>query len=143
MGKAENAIVEFKRGLYCSQCVLAAFSDELGLSKELALKISSGFGGGMCEGDICGAVTGAVMALGLKYGNSVADNKEAKEKVYEVTRTFCKEFKKINGSIICRELLGIDLTQQENKAIAREKGLFKEKCPKYVGDSVNILEKFL
>lgn len=143
MGKVENAIVNFKGGLHCSQCVLAAFSDELGLEKELALKISSGFGGGMCGGDICGAVTGAVMALSLKYGNIKADDKAEKEKTYDVTRAFCKEFKKINGSIICRELLEIDFAQKENRMIAREKGLFKEKCPKYVEDAINIVERCL
>ncbi|OBR90619.1 putative redox-active protein (C_GCAxxG_C_C) [Clostridium ragsdalei P11] len=143
MNKLQNVAVNFKEGFHCSQCVLEAFSEELGIDKELALKISSCFGRGMCFGETCGAVTGAVMALGLKYGNIKADDKAAKEKTYDVTRDFCEKFKEINGSIICRELMGVDFAHKENRMVAREKGLFKEKCPKYIKDAINIVETML
>lgn len=130
MSKVESAIVNFKNGLNCSQSVLLAFSQELGLEKDLALKISSGFGGGICQGEVCGVVTGAVMVLNLKYGNSKQDDNESKEKVYEIIRLFNKEFTKINGSIICRDLLGYDLKQEGARKHAREKGLFEVICPK-------------
>lgn len=143
MKKSESAVEKFKEGLNCSQCVLSAFSDSLGLDKDIALKVTSGFGGGMCQGEVCGAVTGAIMVLNLKYGNSRADDSEAKEKIYRVIRGFSEEFKSMNNSITCNDLVGIDLRQEENRAIARKNGVFKEKCPKYVKDAINILETFL
>lgn len=143
MGKSEDAIVNFKKGINCSQCVLSAFSEELGLDKELALKIASGFGGGICQGEVCGAVTGAIMVLNLKYGNSRAEDNEAKERVYEKIRLFSKEFEKINGSIVCRDLLGHDLKQEGARKYARENGLFKVVCPKAVKDAIEILENIL
>lgn len=141
--KIKNAIANFNVGLHCSQCVLAAVSSDIGLDEDLALKISSGFGGGMCHGELCGAVTGAVMALSLKYGNTDGSDNEAKQKEYEIVREFCKEFKNVNGSILCRDLMGVDFAERENRKIAREKGLFKKNCPKYIKDAINILDELL
>lgn len=143
MSKSEDAIDNFNGGLNCSQSVLSAFCDDLGLDRQIALKIASGFGGGICQGNVCGAVTGAVMVLNLKYGSNRAEDSEAMEKTYHVIREFSEKFKEINGSIMCNDLLGIDLKQEENRAIARQKGLFKEKCPKCVEDAINILEAML
>jgi C_GCAxxG_C_C family probable redox protein len=143
MGKAKSAVEKFKKGLNCSQCVLLTFSENLGLDKELALKIASGFGGGICQGEVCGAVTGAIMALNLKYGNTSAEDSKAKEKIYHLVRAFSQEFKNKNGSIKCNDLVGIDLKKEANRALARENGLFKEKCPNYIEDAINILETFL
>ncbi|AYD39560.1 C_GCAxxG_C_C family protein [Clostridium fermenticellae] len=143
MGKSEYAIDSFNRGLNCCQSVLSVFSENLGLDKQTALKIASGFGGGMCQGNVCGAVTGAIMVLNLKYGNSKPEDGEAKEKTYHVIREFSKKFEDMNGSIMCNDLLGIDLKHEENRTIARQKGLFKEKCPKCVEDAINILETIL
>lgn len=142
MRGSESAVKMFKEGLNCSQCILATFSESLGLEKELAIKIASGFGGGICQGEICGAVTGAMMVLNLKYGNSIAEDNEAKERIYEVIREFSEEFKVKNGAIKCSDLLGIDLKQKKNRVLARESGLFK-RCPKYVEDAIDILETFL
>jgi C_GCAxxG_C_C family probable redox protein len=143
MKKVDNALLNFKDGLNCSQCVLLAFSDELGLEKNLSVKIASGFGGGMCQGEICGAVTGAVIALNLKYGNDKAEDNEAKEKIYQAIRLFSERFENINGSIICKDLIGIDLKQKENKILARKRGIFKEKCPEFIEDSIAILENLI
>lgn len=143
MSKSKNAIAEFNKGFNCAQCVSSAFNDELNLNKELALKITSGFGGGMCQGEVCGAVTGAIMVLNIKYGNSIADDSKSKEKVYEEVRKFSKEFKNINGSVICKDLLGCDLNQEGMRKYAREKGLFKEICPKMIRDAIDILENIL
>ncbi|AKN31402.1 c_gcaxxg_c_c family protein [Clostridium carboxidivorans P7] len=142
MSRSQNVIANFNNGLNCCQCVLLAFSEELGLDKKAAIKIALGFGGGMCHGEVCGAVTGAVMVLSLKYGNSILDDIESKEKVYEMVREFKEKFTEINDSIICRDLLGIDLIKKENRIMAREKGLFK-KCPKFVEDSIDVLETML
>ncbi len=99
ISRVEKSELLFKSGCNCSQAVLAAFADELGLDEETALKISSGFGGGLArQREVCGAVSGAVMVLGMKYGPD-------KAKCYEAVQKFCDRFKEDAGSIICRELL--------------------------------------
>ncbi|MBC8061836.1 MAG: GNAT family N-acetyltransferase [Clostridiaceae bacterium] len=141
--KSEKAALIFNQGFNCSQAVFSVFCEELGLGEEVALKISCGFGGGMCQGEVCGAVTGAVMALGLKYGQSKSEDTESKEKTYEVVKEFCDSFKAIHSSIICKDLLDFDLSKENGRKIAREKGLFTNKCPKAIKDAINILEQIL
>lgn len=143
MNKSHEAYLLFNQGFNCSQAVFSVFCEDLGLDREVALKISCGFGGGMCQGEICGAVTGAVMALGLKYGQSYAEDKESKEKTYEIVKEFSNRFKDANGSIICKELLDFDLSKENARKIARERGLFTTICPKVIKDAVNILEDIL
>ena len=143
MNKSDEALLIFNQGFNCSQAVVSVFCEELGLDQEIALKISCGFGGGMCHGEICGAVTGAVMVLGLKYGQSKAEDKESKEKTYEIIKEFSNKFKDINGSIICKELLDLDLSKENARKVAKEKGLFTTICPKLIRDAVSILEDIL
>jgi len=143
MNKSDEATMLFSKGFNCSQSVVSVFCEDLGLNQEVALKISCGFGGGMCQGEICGAVTGAVMVLGLKYGQNEAGDKEAKEKTYEIVKEFSNRFKDINGSIICKELLDFDLSKENARKIAKEKGLFTTICPKVIRDAVTILEDTL
>lgn len=140
MGKAEEAISYLNQGANCAQSILSAFSEELGIDKDLALRIASGFGGGMCQGEVCGAVTGAILVLNLKYGNSKMGDSETKEKIYHLIRSFSDEFRNRNGSINCSDLLGIDLQKEANRAVAREKGLFKDNCSRYVEAAVKIIE---
>ncbi|MFT5875131.1 MAG: C_GCAxxG_C_C family probable redox protein [Clostridium sp.] len=143
MNKFDEALLLFNQGFNCSQAVFSVFCEELGLNQEGALKISSGFGGGICQGETCGAVTGAVMVLGLKYGQcKVADN-ASKEKTYEIVKEFSYRFKNINGTIICKELLDFDLSRENARKIAKEKGLFTDICPKVIRNAVNILEEIL
>lgn len=137
MNKIEEAVETFKSGFNCSQSVISTYASELGLNRDLALLISSGFGGGLGRtGEVCGAVTGAIMALGLKHGYTVFSN-EAKEKVYSIVRDFITRFKEKNNSILCRELLGADINTPEGRERAHII------CPKLVGDAVEILEKIL
>ncbi|KZL91927.1 C-GCAxxG-C-C family protein [Clostridium magnum] len=143
MGKSEEAIVNFEKGLNCSQCVLLAFSEELRVEKDLALKISYGFGGGMCQGEVCGAVTGAIIVINLRYGQNTIDDKESKEEIYKKIREFSEKFRNINGSIICRDLLGYDLKEEGERNRARENGVFTVVCPKAVKDAIEILENIL
>ena len=98
MNSIEEAVHLFESGYMCSQAVFAAFSQDYGISKEQALKIGACFGSGMRKAEVCGACTGALMALGLKYG-------ESKEKSNEVCEKFLEDFEKENGSYICRDLL--------------------------------------
>ena len=136
MSYIDDAVQLFANGYVCSQAVFAAFSEELGLSKEQALKIGACFGSGMRKGEVCGACTGALMALGLKYG-------ESKAKSDEVCVRFLDEFKKENGSFICRDLLNCDISTKEGVEYALENNLFKEFCPKMVESATKIVDEII
>ena len=142
--KSEQAVNCFKEGFCCSQAVLSVYAEESGLCRETALKIACGFGGGMGRMvRTCGVVTGAFMVLGLKYGNIDANKKEIKEKTYGLVREFARRFEKRNGSSLCRELLGCDISEPEGLRSAKENGLFTSVCPGLVRDAVEILDEML
>jgi C_GCAxxG_C_C family probable redox protein len=143
MSKSENAYSNMEsRKMNCAQCVITAFCEESGLSRPLAIKLAMGFGGGMGHTDqTCGAVTGAFMVLGLKQNLSASNAPEIKEKTYALIKDFTFEFVKRNGSVSCTELVGYDLSQPESLAVARERGVFITRCPKFVKDAVEIIEK--
>lgn len=136
MKSIDDAVKLFGDGYVCSQAVFAAFSQDLGLSKNQALKIGACFGSGMRKGEVCGACTGALMALGLKYG-------ESKSKSNEVCEKFLDEFKKENGSFICRDLLECDISTEEGVKYARDNNLFKDFCPKMVESAAKITNDIL
>jgi C_GCAxxG_C_C family probable redox protein len=142
--KPEQAVNIFKEGSNCSQAVISVYAEDFGLSLENALKIAHGFGGGMGRmAQTCGAVTGAFMVLGLKYGNADIHDKEARERIYGMVREFARRFENRNGSIVCRELLGCDISKPEGIANAKENGLFASVCPKMVGDAAGILDEMI
>ena len=136
MSRIDESVQLFEGNYLCSQAVFTVFSEEFGLSKEDAFKIGACFGSGMRQAEVCGACTGALMALGLKYGDN-------KEKCNEVSDRFFEEFKKENASFICRDLLGCDISTPEGVKSALEKNLFKEFCPKMVASAVEITEKIM
>jgi C_GCAxxG_C_C family probable redox protein len=124
--------------------VLSSFGEEFGLDRELALKVAGAFGGGMARmGETCGAVTGALMVIGLKYGKTKAGDEGVREKTYEVVREFVKRFKSRHGSLLCRELLGYDLSSPGERTAASEKGLFTTLCPQFVRNAAEILEEMI
>lgn len=89
----------------------------------------------------CGAVTGALMALGLKYGKAKGDADDRKQFTYDRTREFFSEFMSLHGSTSCRELLrGLDINDPEDHKKIIDQGLFETECEKYVTDSVRIVE---
>ena len=144
MNRVERAVSCFKEGFTCSQAMLSTYGPQLGLNPELALKVSGAFGGGMARmGETCGAVTGAFMVIGLKYGNARVEGKQAKEKTYGLVKEFVDRFKSRNGSIVCRELLGCDISTPEGRDLAKEKNLFATLCPKFVQDAAEIIEQIL
>ena len=136
MNYVEEAVQLFEDGYMCSQAVLAVFCEEFGLSREQAFKISISFGGGMRKGEVCGACTGAIMALGLKYG-------ENKSKSDEMCVKFLDSFKKENGSYICRDLLDCDIRTEEGIKYAIDNNLFKEICPKMVESAAKITQELI
>ena len=133
MSEIRQAVDLFNEGYRCSQAVFAAFSPDLGLDKEMALKIGACFGSGMRKGEVCGACTGALMVLGLKYG-------ESKKESDEVCERFLDEFEKQNGSYICNDLLGCDITTPEGRQYAIDNNLFKDFCPKMVESASRIVK---
>ena len=141
--KSEQAVEYFRNGLNCSQVVLSSYSEEFGLDCERASRIATGFGGGMRMAETCGAVTGAFMVLGLKYGSSSAEDKEAKAKTYEKIVEYTRRFKARNGSVTCSQLLGCDISTPEGMKEAQDKSLFSSVCPRMVQDAVEILEEMI
>lgn len=139
----DKALKLFSQRFHCSQAVLAAFSKELGITEEQALKLGACFGGGMCRGEVCGACTGALMALGLQFGQCEIGDVERKEKTNGMTVRFLETFANENGSYMCRELLGCDLSTDDGKLYAREHQLFTEFCPKMVASATEIAGKLL
>jgi C_GCAxxG_C_C family probable redox protein len=143
MTKIEDAVAYFKEGFSCSQAIVAAYGPTVGVDRDTALKIASGFGGGMGRlAETCGAVTGGFMVLGLKYGSAASD-REAKEAVYTRVREFAERFKARHGSLLCRDLLGCDLNTPEGLALAQEKKLSSTVCPPYVETAARILEEMM
>ena len=143
MSHIELAKKYFEQKYHCSQAVLAAFAEELGLTEEQALKLGGCFGGGMCKGEVCGACTGALMALGLKYGQSDIEDMESRKKTNDITVEFLDMFKNENGSYMCKELLGCNLSTDEGRQYAIENRLFVEFCPKMVVSATVIAERLL
>lgn len=143
MGNADKAEAMFKEGFSCSQAVLAAYCEQFGLSKEQAYKLGSGFSGGMHLDQACGAVTGALMVIGLKYGRIRADDVEAKMNTAKKVVEFGKRFKERHGTISCTELLGCNISTMEGYEEAKKKDLFKQACPKYVISAAEILDEIL
>ena len=144
MNRVELAVSCFKEGYTCSQALLSAYSAKFGLDRETALRIADGFGGGMGSmGETCGAVTGAFMVIGLKHGRTVVEDRDAHRKTNSLVNDFMRLFKHRNGSIVCRELLGCDISTPEGLNSAREKKLFTTVCPKYIQDAAEIVEELL
>jgi len=145
MTKSEKALEYFNNNYNCSQSVLAVFGPELGLSENDCLKVSCAFGGGMArQQKTCGAVTGALMVLGLKYGKALNEDDSKKLKTYAKTLEFIKAFEEENTSTVCKELLnGLDMNTEEGSKKIKELNLFKIKCDRYIENAVKIVEKMI
>lgn len=143
--RSEKAEELFRAGYNCSQSVFAAYADIFGIDTETALKISAGLGGGCGrQRELCGAVSGAVLAIGMKFGTADGGDTDGKKLCYEKVREFSDEFRKTNPSIVCRELLG--LAQKEESAVPekRTEAYYKKRpCVQIVKDSAEALEKII
>ena len=139
--KASEAVDLFRAGCACSQAVLAAYGQPLGLDRECAMRIAAGFAGGMRLGETCGAVTGAFMVLGLRHTPNNDTTHAGRAEVYARVLDFARRFKERNGSLACRDLLGCDISKPEGVKQAQEQNLFKTTCVKMVQDAGEILEE--
>lgn len=109
----------------------------------MALKIATHFSGGARKGEMCGAVAGALMVLGLKYGHFHMNAPEEKENAHEKAEEFMNRFIEKNGTVVCRELLGYDLSKPEDMEKLKELGAFKTTCPKMIQCAAEIVEQML
>ena len=144
MTKAERARALFLEGCNCAQAVFLAFAEEK-MDRETALKIASGFGGGMAGmRGVCGAVSGMFMACGLLRGSADPTDRAAKTEHYAALRQLAGEFEAQNGSIICRRLLGLDPDFKPQPPEPRTDGYYKKRpCPEMVFCAAGILEEYL
>jgi C_GCAxxG_C_C family probable redox protein len=144
LSRSEEARRGFERGLICAQAVLSTYAEQLGLEKALALKIACGFGAGIGRmGKTCGAVTGAVMVIGLRHGQVNLADAESREDTYRSVKEFIDRFTVLHGSVECKELIGYDLSNSRGLKLARESGVFQSKCSGFVCDATRILEDVL
>lgn len=144
MSRAEKAKKQFEKGFSCAPAVLSAYAERLGLEEALALKIACGFGGGIGRmGRTCGAVTGAIMAIGLKHGQADADDEESRRRTHELVKEFINRFIALHGSIECKELIDYDLSDPAEFKLAKKNKVFQNKCTSFVYDSARILEEIL
>jgi C_GCAxxG_C_C family probable redox protein len=122
----------FNSGLYCSQAILGAFSEKYDMEEELAFRISCGLNSGVRCAEVCGAVSGAILVIGLKYGDS---SSECNLK----TEEYIKAFKYLHGSIVCRDILGLDISTPDGKEKAVSENLFKTRCLDMVTSAAQLL----
>lgn len=141
----EKARDLFLQGYNCAQSVFAAFCDITHLSQEYALKLSSSFGGGIGRlREVCGAVSGVEMVLGVLLGYSSCDNKEEKTAHYERVRLLANRFRDEYGTYICRELLGPEADSSSPVPTDRNAEFFqKRQCLAYVGYAARMMDEFL
>jgi len=135
----------FQKGYNCSQAVFAAFCDETGMDMDTALKISAPFGGGMGRlREVCGAVSGMLMVIGMKYGYTDSYDKKGKAEHYELVQDLAKQFEKENGSIICRELLGLSIKNDNPVPESRNENYYKKRpCVELVEQAAKILDEYI
>ncbi len=144
MSDLECAARYFGDGFACSQAVLAAYGDRFGLSPEIAFRLAEGFAGGMAGlGKTCGAVTGAMLVLGLAHGRTRADDDAAKMATLVSVRKLISRFEARHGSVACRDLLGCEIDTPQKLQLARDRRLFKTVCPAFVVSAAAILDELL
>lgn len=134
---------QFQQGFDCSQIVLVQFAEQLGLTAEQANQVSAAFGGGMMRGETCGAVIGALMAIGLKYGQTKAGDMQQKDIMSQKRAEFQSTFLEKYSSCMCKDLLEHDISSEQGLQQILEKNLFFTFCPKVVEDVSKILDKIL
>ncbi len=142
--KIETAVGRFLSGHNCAQAVFTTYAPSFGLKQGDALRIATGFGGGMGRlQEVCGAVTGAFLAIGACCGMRQPADETAKERTYGLVKELGKRFASLHGSLLCRELLGCDLNTEQGKARFKAQKLKDTHCVEYVREACRLLEEML
>ena len=128
----------------CAQSVFAAFAPQLGLDRDTAMKIACGLGSGMGKtGNMCGAVTGGMLVLGLRYGMVEPDSTEDKARTYKAVALLLERIEKIHGSSNCTQLMGVDIGTPEGLDTVKKMNLAEKICSTIVQDVARIVEELL
>lgn len=144
MNRKDRALALFKQGFSCSQAVAAVFAEDHGLPVPIALRLAQGFGGGMARlAETCGAVTGAIMVVGLKHGRTRPGDDAAKERTYALVQEVVRRFRARHGALDCRDLLGCDIGTPEGRKLVADEKLHDDICPLLIASAVEILEDVL
>ncbi|MGC9395109.1 MAG: C-GCAxxG-C-C family protein [Anaerolineae bacterium] len=144
MSRVEEASAYFAEGFSCAQSVCAAYAPLCGMEREMALRAAGAFGGGMGRsGQTCGAVTGAIIVIGLKHGKTQAEDDATREKCYALAAEFIRRFEERHGALTCPRLLGCHIGTPEGRALAHEQQLYSTICANLVRDAAEILEEVL
>jgi C_GCAxxG_C_C family probable redox protein len=123
----------------CAQSVMKGILSEMNMDFDQAIPLAAGLGGGMAhEGNVCGAVSGAIAALGVLNTRHYDDPSEHKDATYASSEEFVRRFKKAHGSILCDNLTGIAMSDSKARSVAQNEGLFARACPNYVESAVRI-----
>jgi C_GCAxxG_C_C family probable redox protein len=139
---SEHALGFFAKGYNCAQSVFAACGPAAGMNESTCLRLAAPFGGGFGRlGEVCGAVSGAMLVLGLRHGAEVTGDSDGKARHYERVREFARRFQARHGSLTCRGLLGCDISTPEGRDQARQRGVYLTQCPLYVQAAVEILDE--
>jgi len=143
--RVEKAATLFKSGCTCSQAVVAAYCDLFGLDERTAMKIACGLGGGLGRlREACGAVSGMALLAGLKYGSENPQDAAAKKRTYEAVQQMASAFREQHGSIVCRQLLGLDRAENDPTPSERTEAYYQKRpCAAYVADAAAIVERLL
>ncbi len=142
--RAAEAVAAFNSGFSCSQAICTTYFQAYGVDRVTARKVSCGFGAGIARsGNLCGAVSGAIMVIGLAYGMARSGDTASKEKTYRAVNDFLQEFKQRNGELDCTSLIGFDLSDPSQLEMAKEKKVVTTQCPRFVKDAAEILDKIL
>lgn len=145
MSKGDLAYENFLKGYNCTQSIAVAFAEELGMSEETAARISSGFGGGMGRmREVCGTFSGVVMVISWLYGYDRPKDVAGKTALYEKIRALADRFRAANGSIICKELLGLKEMEKSAVPEARTAEYYKKRpCPELCRFAADLIEEFI
>ena len=144
--RKEKAMNLFLQGYNCSQSIILAYKDLLPVEdQEAIIRLSSSFGGGMGRlREVCGSVSGMFMIAGLLYGYDTPETGKPKAEHYARIQELAKRFEEKNGSIVCRELLGLNVKRQEATPEARTGEYYKKRpCKELCGISAEIIEEYL
>jgi C_GCAxxG_C_C family probable redox protein len=145
MSKREIAMDNFMKGYNCSQSIILAFADMLPGDEKDLLRMASSFGGGMGRlREVCGAVSGMFMVAGFLYGYDGPETGQVKADHYARIQELARRFEQEHVSIVCREMLGLNVKHDEPTPEARTKEYYKKRpCPEIVGDAAEILEEYI
>jgi C_GCAxxG_C_C family probable redox protein len=142
MKRSDKALQFYSKGFNCAQSVIASFADVLEVNEETAIRMASGFGGGMGRmQDTCGAITGAFMVIGYLRGKYKTDDEHSNEMTNKLIQDFSKKFTEKHGSINCKSLINYDLNSTEGLKAAKDADVFNKKCAFFVKTAVEMLEE--